>query len=248
MLQRITALYAGALTVVEKLKALVPTLFRVVLGYEFLRDGWGKLHHLDKVVAYFGSLAIPHPELQAPLAAGVEFFGGLFLLIGLLTRFMSLQLAVTMLVAIATARIDDLHSLTDAFSMIEFMYILGFVYLIIEGAGPLSLDALVVRALKLPERAPASPPPLARKAANGALGAICAGLVAFLGFWFIADHNPCDRVPSGDPFAALVKQSKGSDGDAADTAMRQCRQVLRWQAQGKDAAAELKKEAADDDE
>jgi putative oxidoreductase len=243
MLKRISALYADALTVVEKLKPVVPTLFRVTLGIAFIRTGWGKLHHLDRIIAFFGSLGIPHPELQAPFVSGLELVGGVLVLIGLATRFISIPLMVSMVVALVTAKADDVKALPDIFTMIEYLYAIGFLYLIIEGAGPWSLDALVRRALKLPERAQEQPSPIARTAANGALGSLAVGLAAFLGFWFLASHNPCDRVPQSEPFAQLVKQSKGSDEDAADTAMRTCHQVLRWQAQGKDAAAELKKQA-----
>ena len=77
---------------------LAVAVARVTVGWVFVESGWGKLHHLDKVQAFFESLGIPAASLQAPLVASLEFGGGLLLLAGLATRLASLPLMVIMAV------------------------------------------------------------------------------------------------------------------------------------------------------
>ncbi len=128
--------------------AFIPqTAARLCLGFIFVQSGWGKLHNLPNVVEYFASLGIPAPHLQAPFVAGVEFAGGVLLLGGLLTRVISVPLAVTMVVALLTAKRGDIHGPSDLFGTTEFLYLLTLGYLAGFGAGPLSLDALLVRTL-----------------------------------------------------------------------------------------------------
>jgi putative oxidoreductase len=124
---------------------LPPTVARLSIGWIFVQSGWGKLHDLPKVIEYFTGLGIPAPHLQAPFVAGVEFAGGLFLLAGLFTRITSVPLAATMVVALLTARRSDIAGAADLFGTIEFLYLVGLGFLAASGAGPLSLDGLLVR-------------------------------------------------------------------------------------------------------
>lgn len=147
------------LAIAHLLTWLPPTLARVTVGWIFLWSGWGKLHDLDSVIAFFGSLGIPHPELQAPFASGTELVCGTLVLVGLCTRLASVPLIVTMVVAILTAQRDNLTSLGDLFGLVEFLYIVLLVWLGVQGPGPLSVDALLVRTLA-DEDAPAPARPL----------------------------------------------------------------------------------------
>jgi putative oxidoreductase len=126
---------------------LPPTVARLTLGWVFLQSGWGKLNDLPKVVAFFSDLGIPAPQIQAPLAAATEFLCGALLLLGFLTRFASLPLIGTMLVAILAARRSEIHELSDLFGMIEFLYIALCLWLGAYGAGPLSLDRVLAKRL-----------------------------------------------------------------------------------------------------
>src|ERR1051325_9033505 len=54
------------LSVAAKLDWLPGLLSRLTIGGVFIQSGWGKLHHLDKVVQFFTSLGIPAPQIQAP--------------------------------------------------------------------------------------------------------------------------------------------------------------------------------------
>jgi putative oxidoreductase len=129
--------------VTSRLRWLPPTLARLTLGWVFLLSGWGKLHGLPDVIEYFRSLGIPAPQIQAPFSSGMEFLCGALLLLGLGSRFASVPLMVIMLVAIATARRDELTSLGALFGFIEYLYIVLLAYVIVEGPGPLSADALL---------------------------------------------------------------------------------------------------------
>ena len=124
---------------------LPPLAARASVGWVFLESGWGKLHNLEGVTEFFASLGIPAPHLQAPFVAGIEFFGGALLLLGLATRFAALPLIGVMTVAILTALRDQIASLSDLFGLAEFCYIVLLAWLAVSGAGSCSLDALLRR-------------------------------------------------------------------------------------------------------
>jgi putative oxidoreductase len=138
-LRRLILAIAGALSFAG------PTLARWTVGWIFVLSGWGKLHNLEQVINYFGELGIPHPELQAPFAAGTELVCGTLVLIGLFTRVASVPLIITMIVAIVTAQKENVGSVGDLFGLIEWCYIALLIWLGVAGPGPLSVDALLVR-------------------------------------------------------------------------------------------------------
>lgn len=150
-------LRAFVLGATEKLGFLVPTLTRFCVGWVFLTSGWGKLHNLQSVTAYFAELGIPYPELQAPFASAVELVAGAALLLGLFTRLASIPLVVVMIVAIATAKRTELTSFTDLFGIVEYLYVLLLGQLIVLGAGPLSLDRLLVNRFRDEIEEPGAP-------------------------------------------------------------------------------------------
>jgi putative oxidoreductase len=150
---RLRDLHALVLAIAGRLDWLPPLAARVAVGLVFAAAGWGKLHNLGGVIEFFRSLGIPAPELQAPFVATVELVGGVLILLGLGTRFVAVPLAVTMVVAIATALWPDLAGAIDLLGKSELVYIVIFAWLAIAGAGAVSLDALVARALgREPER------------------------------------------------------------------------------------------------
>lgn len=121
---------------------------RLTVGWVFAHSGYGKLTHLDKVIGFFSSLHIPHPELQAPFVAGMELFCGICVLVGFATRFVSFPLIVIMLVALRTAKWDDIHDPSSLFAMQEYLLIVLLTWLIANGAGRLSVDALVGKRIR----------------------------------------------------------------------------------------------------
>ena len=145
MIGKLLALRAFVLRIASALSWVPQTAARLAFGWVFVQSGWGKLHNLENVIGYFDSLGIPAPHLQAPFVAGVEFAGGLLLLGGLFTRFVSVPLAITMVVALLTAKREELATAGDLYGAVEFLYLLGFGYLAAFGAGVLSLDEVLVR-------------------------------------------------------------------------------------------------------
>src|SRR3546814_11616935 len=80
-----TPLYARFPPIAARLDWLAPLLVRLVFGYFWLETGWAKLHNLDGFAARFVQWGIPFPELSATVSAGMEFIGGLLLILGLLS-------------------------------------------------------------------------------------------------------------------------------------------------------------------
>lgn len=125
-----------------------PLLARVTLGVLFMSTGWGKVHALAKVTAFFTELGIPWPAFQATLVSYVELVGGTMLLLGIATEFAALPLIISMSVAIVTAKRDELHSLPDLFGLVEWTYLVLLIFVVFVGAGKASLDARVRRRLR----------------------------------------------------------------------------------------------------
>lgn len=113
---------------------------RLIVGYVFMLTGWGKLNHLEGITEYFIELGIPLAHIMTPFVAGLECFGGLFLILGFLTRISGGGLAITMVVAILTAKISDIDSLETLLGFEESTYLAVFTWLAISGAGKVSLD------------------------------------------------------------------------------------------------------------
>jgi putative oxidoreductase len=145
MIRPLLSARAFVLKAAGALSWLPQTAARVGIGWVFVPSGWGKLHSLPRVIEYFRSLGIPAPQLQAPFVASVELVGGLLVLAGLFTRVASVPLALTMVVALLTAKRGDISSASDLFGSTEFLYVLGLGFLAAYGPGMFSLDAILVR-------------------------------------------------------------------------------------------------------
>ncbi len=122
---------------------------RLYWGWQFAQTGWGKLHTLAKITDYFASLNIPFPAANAHFVAGLEFFGGLLLIVGLGTRLVGLLLAGNMLVAYWTADHEALTSIISdpgKFYVADpYTFLFASLLVLIFGAGYLSLDALIMK-------------------------------------------------------------------------------------------------------
>ena len=70
--------------VARHLQWLAPLFARIVVGWVFMWSGWGKLHNLPAITENFAGWHIPAPQILAPFVSGVELFGGIFLLGGVI--------------------------------------------------------------------------------------------------------------------------------------------------------------------
>jgi putative oxidoreductase len=120
-----------------------PLLARIIVGYVFMLTGLAKLQNLDAIIENFESWGIPFPQFMTPFVASWECFGGLFLMLGLMTRICGGALSVVMIVAIVSAKLSDIDSLETLLGFEEAIYFAVFSWLAICGAGKASLDHLI---------------------------------------------------------------------------------------------------------
>jgi putative oxidoreductase len=123
---------------------LAPLVARIVVGWVFLWAGWGKLQALPRIIETFRNLGIPYPEVLTPFVSGVEFVGGILLLLGFLTRVAAAPLIVVMVVAIISAKLGEVDSLETLLGFEEVSYLALFLWLAIAGPGPISIDHLLL--------------------------------------------------------------------------------------------------------
>ena len=57
----LAALRSRLVATLDRFSWLGPLALRLSLGAVFVASGWGKLHSLDKVTEFFGTLGIPFP-------------------------------------------------------------------------------------------------------------------------------------------------------------------------------------------
>ena len=125
-------------------QSTVLLLIRVSMGWGFFLTGKGKLINLERTTRFFDSLELPLPKFQAILAGSTEMAGGLLLLAGLGTRFISVPLAFTMVVAYLTAHRDEAFaSLSDFTDQAPFPFLMAALVTLAFGAGKFSVDRLL---------------------------------------------------------------------------------------------------------
>jgi putative oxidoreductase len=117
---------------------------RLYWGWQLAQSGWGKLHHLANVTEFFTSLGLPMPAQMAVFIACVEFFGGIFLGLGLLSRITGFVLTVNLTMAYV---IGDREALLSFFSdpdkfiaAAPFAFLIVSLIVLIFGAGRISVD------------------------------------------------------------------------------------------------------------
>jgi putative oxidoreductase len=133
---------------------LAPLFARITVGWVFMWSGWGKLNSLPQITENFISWGIPFPQVLTPFVSGVEFFGGIFLLLGFLTRISAGALGVTMIVAIKSAKWATVDSLETLLGFDETEYLALFLWLAIAGPGRVSLDHVLARWFGITARRP----------------------------------------------------------------------------------------------
>jgi putative oxidoreductase len=132
----------------EQAAAVALTVLRFGVGAIMAVHGWAKLSDIAGTALSFEQLGLPAPKLLVCLAITGEFLGGLGLFVGLLTRVAALGPLCTMLVAILTVHLG--HGLLAKNGGYEYPLILLLVsgFFAFNGAGPWSLDALLLQRSK----------------------------------------------------------------------------------------------------
>ena len=114
---------------------------RLAVGLVFLMHGGQKLFvfGVAGVAGFFGNLGIPAPMAAAVVVSLVEFLGGIALVLGFLTRWAALLLAIDMLVAVLLVHIWRGFFLPDGAEFV--LTLLGATLtLLLVGPGSASID------------------------------------------------------------------------------------------------------------
>lgn len=150
-MQALVNLYARFARLLGKLECALLLAIRLYWGFQFSQDGYGKLTHLDKVTDFFTSLSLPAPHMTALFVASVEFFGGIFFALGLLSRLTSLVLWVNMTMAYLSVpddRVNFSHILSkpeDFYGASPYTYWFAALLIMILGPGWVAVDTLLKR-------------------------------------------------------------------------------------------------------
>ena len=131
-------------------------IIRLMAGGVFFFEGILKFVYTNQGVGRFTKLGFPIPETMAHFIGYFEIIGGLLLLLGLLTRPIALLFILEMIVAILSTKIS-LYLGTSPLPLpasppkigfwavehetrSDYAQLLSCLFLVIEGAGVLSLD------------------------------------------------------------------------------------------------------------
>ncbi|SJN59017.1 Putative oxidoreductase MhqP [Vibrio gazogenes] len=110
--------------------------------------GWFGGYGLEGTGKWMASIGIEPGMLMAGLAGSGEFFGGMFLLLGLLTRPAACVTAFTMVVAIFSVHINNGLFLSNNGYEYALTLLAVSASLIFSGSGKLSLDQAILRTNK----------------------------------------------------------------------------------------------------
>ncbi len=144
--------------------ATATLLIRLMVGLVvFVPEGLQKLLFPAILGAgRFAKIGLPWPEVLGPFVGVVELACGLLIVLGLATRLAAIPLIVIMLVAIVSTKLPVLvghdvgmfhvaalarYGFWSAAheARTDFCMLLGALFLLIEGAGPWSMDARLAR-------------------------------------------------------------------------------------------------------
>lgn len=130
------------------------TILRVVLGAIFIAHGGQKLfvYGFAGVTGAFGQMGVPAAGFVGPAIALIEFFGGIAVALGLLTRLAALGIGSTMIGAILLVHLPAGFFAPNGFEF-PLALLAAAATLVITGAGKYSLDELIARRLPVAARA-----------------------------------------------------------------------------------------------
>jgi putative oxidoreductase len=147
LLTQFRQLYDRFFDMVSYLQSPFLLAIRLYWGGQLMQSGWGKLHHLSNVTEFFTSLGLPLPAQTAFAISCLEFFGGVFLAIGLLSRLTALAMTINLIVAYITADREALFSIfsdPDKFyAAAPYTFLFASMLILIFGPGKIAVDTLL---------------------------------------------------------------------------------------------------------
>ena len=141
------------LSILDTQASIAATMLRIPVGIIFMAHGAQKLfgwfggYGLEATGQWMASIGLEPGFLMALLAGSAEFFGGLFLVLGLLTRPTALALAITMLVAIVTVHLENGLFMSNNGYEFGLTLMVASLSLMFSGAGRFALDTALVSKL-----------------------------------------------------------------------------------------------------
>jgi len=122
-------------------------LGRVLLGSIFVISGYGKLFGLAAFAASLEKNGVPYAAMLAPVGAGVEFFGGLAIVLGVEVRAAALLMIAFVIVAtLISHRFWELEDAVRRAQVTQFPKNVaiagGFVLLHVAGGGRYAVERL----------------------------------------------------------------------------------------------------------
>ena len=148
-MEQLVQIYGGIAAKLNYLQSPFLLAIRLYWGWQFAETGWGKMHNIVKLTGFFMSLHILYPAFSACFISGLEFFGGLLLILGLASRPTGFLLAANMLVAYWTADHDALISVFSDpgkfYAADPYTFLFASSIVLVFGAGALSVDTFVLR-------------------------------------------------------------------------------------------------------
>ena len=127
----------------DKQKDYAIALLRIIVGILFVAHGGQKLfvYGIAGTTGAFTQMGIFLPGIMAPLITLLEFFGGIALIVGFLTRLVGLGLAFDMLGAIAFVHLKGGFFMPAGYEF-ALTLLIASIGLAIAGSGALSIDSL----------------------------------------------------------------------------------------------------------
>lgn len=125
---------------------LVSIIMRVLMGIIFISHGIAKFQMgLSNVEGWFSSIGIP--GFMAYAVAGLELVGGIMLIVGLFTRYVSGLFVVMLIGAIITAKLSAglLGNAQSPGYELDLGFMLISLYLVVADQSPLSVDRFIMR-------------------------------------------------------------------------------------------------------
>ncbi len=142
------ALYFRIVDVLSNLKDIPLLLIRLILAYGFYGPAMMKVKDVGAIAEWFTSINIPMPTFNAYLATYTEVLGFIFLTLGFATRFISIPLIITMIVAIKTTHWENGFNASDNGYEIPLYYMIMLLTLLFIGPGRVSLDYFIAKKVR----------------------------------------------------------------------------------------------------
>jgi putative oxidoreductase len=116
-------------------------IVRIATGLLFAIHGWQKFAGgIGGAAAFFSKIGIPMPGVMAPFVAGLELIGGILLILGLATRWISLLFVCEMLV---TTLYVQLPAKGWNGADLDRMVLAAALLLVLAGPGAAAIDSLI---------------------------------------------------------------------------------------------------------